>query len=68
MATSIYIAALTAAAEMAEFMEYDDLADRYRKLAADGAGKLDKVSWNGEFYEQVLDNVNAYRYQYGKSS
>ena len=31
MATSIYIAALTAAAEMAEFMEYDDLADRYRK-------------------------------------
>ena len=66
MATSIYIAALTAAAEMAEFMEYDDLADRYRKLAADGADKLDKVSWNGEFYEQVLDNVNAYRYQYGK--
>lgn len=66
MATSIYIAALTAAAEMAEFMECDDLADRYRKLAADGAGKLDKVSWNGEFYEQVLDNVNAYRYQYGK--
>ena len=65
MATSIYIAALTAAAEMAEFMECDDLADRYRKLAADGAGKLDKVSWNGEFYEQVLDNVNAYRYQYG---
>ena len=49
-----------------EVTEYDDLADRYRKLAADGAGKLDKVSWNGEFYEQVLDNVNAYRYQYGK--
>ena len=41
-------------------------AEKYRELAQNGRRKLDEISWNGEFYEQIVDDVNAYRYQYGK--
>ena len=66
MTGSIYFAALTAAAEMAEHMGHAEEAGKYRELAQNGREKLDEISWNGEFYEQIVDDVNAYRYQYGK--
>ena len=66
MTGSIYFAALTAAAEMAEHMGHAGDAEKYRELAQNGRRKLDEISWNGEFYEQIVDDVNAYRYQYGK--
>ena len=66
MTGSIYFAALTAAAEMAEHMGHAGDAEKYRELAQNGRKKLDEISWNGEFYEQIVDDVNAYRYQYGK--
>ena len=66
MSSSIYFAALVAAAEMAGYLGYVEQMNRYRELAENGRKKLDEVSWNGEFYEQIVDDVNAYRYQYGK--
>ena len=51
---------------MAEHMGHAGDAEKYRELAQNGRRKLDEISWNGEFYEQIVDDVNAYRYQYGK--
>lgn len=66
MTESIYLAALKAAAKMAEYLGEMDNAEKYRKLLYQGMDKLDEKCWNGEFYEQRVDDVNKYRYQYGK--
>ena len=66
MTESIYLAALLAAAKMAEYLGEVDNAEKYRKLLYQGMDKLDEKCWNGEFYEQRVDDVNKYRYQYGK--
>lgn len=66
MTESIYLAALLAAAKMAEYLGEMDNAEKYRKLLYQGMDKLDEKCWNGEFYEQRVDDVNKYRYQYGK--
>ena len=66
MTESIYLAALLAAAKMAEYLGEMDNAEKYRELLYQGMDKLDEKCWNGEFYEQRVDDVNKYRYQYGK--
>lgn len=66
MISSIYFAALYAASEIAGYLGFRDLEVEYREMAIKGSKKLDEISWNGTFYEQKVDDVNAYRYQYGK--
>lgn len=66
MTESIYFAALLAAAKMAEYFGEMDNAEEYRNFLYQGMDKLDEKCWNGEFYEQSVDDVNKYRYQYGK--
>ena len=66
MTTTIYLEALEAAAFMAEELGRAELAKHYRKLSENGAKKVDEKCFNGEYYEQVIDNVDDYRYQYGK--
>lgn len=66
MVSSIYYAALKAAAAMADYLGEPGLADEYNQIATAGAAKMDQISFNGTFYEQIVDDVDAYRYQYGK--
>ena len=48
----IYLGALRAATKMAEAAGDYEAADRYSRLLAKGSRKLDKILWNGEYYEQ----------------
>ena len=41
-------------------------ARRYRDGAEKGAKLMDEKCWNGEYYIQLIDDVDKYRYQYGK--
>lgn len=60
-----YLAALRAVEEMAHVMGEPDIAQRCHTAFAQGSHKLDELLWNGEFYIQKLDDVNAYPYQHG---
>ena len=66
MLSSIYFAALRAGEEISRYLGDNAAADKYRTIREKGADKLDKLTFNGEYYEQIIDNVNEYRHQYGK--
>jgi len=63
---SMFYGALKAAAEMAEAMHDSESAEKYRNAHSKGSEKMDKMLWNGEYYSQVIDDVNKYKYQYGE--
>lgn len=65
LANSMFFAALTAAAVLADRMGDPHAADRYRQAAERGAARMDAQLFNGEYYEQKLDDVDQHRYQYG---
>ncbi len=65
LAGSFFCAALRAAAEMAEHQHDTVSAQRYSEAAATGAARMDRLLFNGEYYQQRLVDVDAYRYQYG---
>jgi non-lysosomal glucosylceramidase len=46
-------------------MEEPALAQRARYLFERGSRELDRQLWNGEYYIQRLDDVNAHKYQHG---
>jgi non-lysosomal glucosylceramidase len=60
-----YLAALRAVEEMARIFGETALADRCRAAFQQASPKLDQLLWNGEFYVQRLDDVDAYKYQHG---
>ena len=60
-----YLAALRAAEEMARLMNEPDLAARCRAAFETGGANLEAMLWNGEFYVQRLDDVDAHKYQHG---
>ncbi len=39
---------------------------RYRSLEEHSAARLDALLWTGEYYRQLLDDVDAHAYQYGE--
>ena len=65
MTSSIGLAALAAAAEMAAHLGEAADAERYRAALAAGSARMDELLWDGEYYIQRVDDVDAYRYQYG---
>lgn len=65
LANSMFFAALTAASAMAAHVGDTAIAERYRDAAARGAERMDALLFNGEYYEQRLDGLDARRYQYG---
>ncbi len=65
LANSMFFAALLAAASMAAHLGDHGTATRYGDAAARGARRMDALLFNGEYYEQRLDDVNERRYQYG---
>jgi uncharacterized protein (DUF608 family) len=66
LSNSMFFAALKAGAEMAELMGDTGRAERYRDALEKGSRRMDSLLWNGEYYIQLLDDVDAWRYQYGE--
>jgi len=66
MLNTMFFAALRAGEEISQYLGDNDSAQKYAALCQKGAEKLDKLTFNGEFYEQILDDVNEHKYQYGK--
>lgn len=65
LTNSIFFAALKAASEIEQFLGNESKALKYRDAWQAGSAKMDDLLWNGVYYIQKLDDVNAYRYQYG---
>ena len=66
MINTIFYAALRAGEEISRYLGDVETADKYAALAKKGGEKLDELTFNGEYYEQKIDDVNQYKYQYGK--
>ncbi|MCL2421399.1 MAG: non-lysosomal glucosylceramidase, partial [Defluviitaleaceae bacterium] len=66
MLNSIYFAALRAGEEICRYLDDNATADKYAAIYQNGSKKLDELTFNGEYYEQKIDDVNEYKYQYGK--
>ena len=60
-----YLAALRAVEAMAGIMGEPDLAARCRQAFETGSANLDAQLWNGSYYVQRLDDVDAHKYQHG---
>ena len=65
MLNTIFFAALRAGEEICNYLGDAASAIRYAALREKGAKKLDKLTFNGEYYVQKIDDVNSYKYQYG---
>lgn len=65
LANSMFCAALAAAERMALHLDENEVAERYRTAGERCATRTDELLWGGEYYVQRVDDVDAYRYQYG---
>jgi non-lysosomal glucosylceramidase len=65
LANSMFFAALRAGAELAAQAGDSEASARYRVAAEVGAARMDELLYNGEYYDQRLEDVDAHRYQYG---
>lgn len=66
LSNSIYLAALKAGERMAMHMGDEQLAKKWAAQAQTVAEKMDEILWNGQWYQQVIDDVDSHRYQYGQ--
>jgi non-lysosomal glucosylceramidase len=60
-----YLAALRAVEQMAGVMGDPALAQRCRAAFDQGSQRLDDVLWNGDYYRQQIDDIDAHPYQHG---
>jgi uncharacterized protein (DUF608 family) len=62
-----YLAALRAGAAMAEALSDSETANRYNELATAGAKLAEAKLWNGDYYEQRLEQFEGQppKYQHG---
>lgn len=65
LANGLFLAALRAGARMAAHLGDTRLAADWLDRAERCAAAMDQVLWNGEYYRQVIDEVDGHRYQYG---
>ncbi len=61
-----YLAALRAAEEMAKVLGEEDTARAFHNAFEIGSRKTDEMLFNGEYYIQKLEDVNAHHYQHGE--
>jgi uncharacterized protein (DUF608 family) len=59
-----FLGALRAAREMALHLGEEDAAQRYAEAFERSSRRLEELTWNGEYYEQRLDDVD-HPYQHG---
>ena len=65
LANGLFVAALRAGAAMAAHLGDPGSAQRWTSHADRASATMDDLLWNGEYYRQVIDDVDAHRYQYG---
>jgi uncharacterized protein (DUF608 family) len=65
LSCSMFYAALRAGAAMGEQMGDSARAERFSNAAAVGAEKMDRLLYNGEYYIQLLDDVDSKPNQHG---
>lgn len=65
LTNSLYFGALKAVSEMAEAMGERELAVTYMSMFEKGSQKMDELTFNGSYYIQKVDDINARKYQYG---
>lgn len=66
LGSTCYYGALKAAAVMAGYLGDEESRIKYTERFEKGSVLADKTMWNGEYYSQILEDVNAYKYQFGK--
>lgn len=66
LANGLFVAALRAGARMASHLGETQRATAWLGRAEHAAAAMDELLWNGEYYRQVIDDVDAHRYQYGE--
>jgi uncharacterized protein (DUF608 family) len=66
MLNAMYYAALRAGEEIESYLGNTEAAARYAERREKGAEKLGALTFNGEYYEQAIEDVNEHKYQYGK--
>jgi len=66
LANGLFIAALRAGARMAAHLGESERTADWLERAERASRAMDAVLWNGEYYRQVIDDVDAHRYQYGE--
>lgn len=66
LANGMFAAALRAGARMAAHLGETERAADWLGRADVVARGMDEVLWNGEYYRQVIDDVDTHRYQYGE--
>ncbi|MBN1343922.1 MAG: glucosylceramidase, partial [Phycisphaerae bacterium] len=54
---TLYLAALRAAARMADLAGYGSAAEQYRRIAESGCKKQDETLFNGEYYIQIPESI-----------
>lgn len=65
LSNSLFLAALKAGKEMAAYLGDTAHAEKYAEAFRKGSEKMDSLLWGGDYYIQVIDDINAYKYQYG---
>ncbi|MET0736444.1 MAG: GH116 family glycosyl-hydrolase [Microbacterium sp.] len=65
LANGMFLAALRAGERMAAHLGQPERAADWARRADRVAKGMDEVLWNGEYYRQVIEDVDAHRYQYG---
>ncbi len=65
LGATYYLAALRAVEQLARALDDAEPAERCRAKFERGRTRLEQLLWNGEYYEQQLEDVDAYRYQHG---
>lgn len=66
LANGMFIAALHAGTRIAAHLGETGRAAEWRDRAERAAAGMDAILWNGEYYRQVIEDVDAHRYQYGE--
>lgn len=66
LSNSMFYAALRAGARLAAHVGEPETAQRWGTAAELGAARADATLFNGEYYRQRTDDVDAHRYQYGE--
>jgi len=66
LANGMLIAALRAGARIARHLGADARAAELAAQADRAATRMDERLWNGRWYRQIIDDVDAHRYQYGE--
>ncbi|MFE6996697.1 GH116 family glycosyl-hydrolase [Microbacterium sp. NPDC057659] len=65
LANGMHLAALRAGVRMAAHLGEKERAAEWSARADHVAAAIDSTLWNGEYYRQVIDDLDAHRYQYG---